>query len=85
MLIPRRGLVPDSRYWILGFCVRYWSHRRVGNVCFDQFILVLSVELGFWIPIVNRILDSLSCIPDSEARAFGNPLHGPIYALLIKR
>ena len=25
----------------------------------------LSVELGFWIPIVHGILDSLSCIPDA--------------------
>ena len=25
----------------------------------------LSVELGLWIPIVNGILDSLSCIPDA--------------------
>jgi len=26
----------------------------------------LSVELGFWIPIVSGIPDSLSCIPDSK-------------------
>ena len=50
-----------------------------------SFLLVLSVELGFWIPIVNGILDSLSCIPDSKAHGFRNPLHRPIYALLIKR
>ena len=28
----------------------------------------LSVECGFWIPIVTRILDSLSCIPDTKAQ-----------------
>ena len=26
----------------------------------------MSVELGFWIPIVSRIPDSLCCIPDSK-------------------
>ena len=29
---------------------------------------VLSMELGFLIPSVNRIPDSLNCIPDSKAR-----------------
>jgi len=28
----------------------------------------LSVEIGFRIPIVFEILDSLSCIPDSKAQ-----------------
>ena len=28
----------------------------------------LSVELGFWIPIVRGIPDSLRCIPDSKAQ-----------------
>ena len=27
------------------------------------------MELGFWIPIVDWIPDSLSCIPDSKASA----------------
>ena len=31
----------------------------------------LSVELGFWIPIVSGIPDSLSCIPDSKAQDCG--------------
>ena len=31
----------------------------------------ISVELGFWIPVVNGILDSLSCIPDSKAQDSG--------------
>ena len=47
----------------------------------------LSVELGFWIPIVSEIPDSMSCILDSEAQDSGfhkqifpdsgieNPLH----------
>ena len=29
------------------------------------------MELGFWIPIVSRILDSLGCIPDSKPQDFG--------------
>ena len=28
----------------------------------------LSVEFGFWIPIVSGIPDSLSCIPDFNAQ-----------------
>ena len=31
----------------------------------------LSVELGFWIPIISGILDSLCCIPDSKAQDSG--------------
>jgi len=31
----------------------------------------LSVERGFWIPIVSGIPDSLSCIPDSKAQESG--------------
>ena len=30
----------------------------------------LSVELGFWTSILDRIPDSLSCIPDSKAPDF---------------
>ena len=30
----------------------------------------LSVELGFWIPIISGIPDSLSCIPDSKTQDF---------------
>ena len=43
----------------------------------------LWVELGFWIPVVHGIPDSLNCIPDSKAQdsrfhkqnfpGFGNP------------
>ena len=46
----------------------------------------LSVGLGFWIPIVSGIPDSMSCIPDSKTRDCGFhkqnfsgsrvPLHG---------
>ena len=28
----------------------------------------LSVELGFWISVINGIRDFLSCIPDSKAQ-----------------
>ena len=31
----------------------------------------ISVELGFWIPIVSGILDSLNCIPDFKAQDSG--------------
>ena len=31
----------------------------------------LSMQLGFRIPIVSGILDSLSCIPDSKTQDFG--------------
>ena len=31
----------------------------------------LSVKLGFWIPIVSGIPDSLSCIPDFKDQDFG--------------
>ena len=32
----------------------------------DSGFQTLSVELGFWIPILSGIPDSLSCIPDSR-------------------
>ena len=43
--------------------------------------LALSLELGFWIPIVSGIPDSLSCIPSSVNKIFPDsgiriPLHG---------
>ena len=46
------------RFWILnlGF--------RIQGTGFQS----LSVKLGFWIPIVSGIQDSLSCIPDSKVR-----------------
>ena len=31
----------------------------------------LSLELGFWIPIVGEITDSLNSIPDSKAQDSG--------------
>ena len=51
----------------------------------------LSVELVLWIPIVIRVPDSLSCIPDSQvpfhpipestAKIFRIPLHGSRYKI----
>ena len=32
---------------------------------------LLSLELGFWIPIASTIPDSLNCIPDSKAQDSG--------------
>ena len=37
---------------------------------FQVINFILSVELGFWIPIFSGIPDSLSCIPDSKAQDF---------------
>ena len=37
----------------------------------DSGFQYLSVELGFWIPIVNGNPDSLSCIPDSKTQDLG--------------
>ena len=31
----------------------------------------MSVEPGFWIPIVSEILNSLNCVPDSKAQDSG--------------
>ena len=58
---PYKG-IQDS----LGF----WIPRRgfwILGTRFQSF----SVELGFWIRIVRRIPDSLSCILDSKAQDFG--------------
>ena len=48
----------------------FWIPRRgfrIPGAGFQSF----SVELGFWIPIVRGIPDSLSCILDSKAQEFG--------------
>ena len=53
----------------------------------------LSVELGFWIPIVNGIRYSLTCIPHSKSKNFPEsgiliPLHctwGEIYKAKCQR
>ena len=51
------------------------------------------MELGLWISILSRILDSMSCIPDSTSKNFTDcgiwtPLHGAItwisYSWLVK-
>ena len=47
----------------LGFWIPYRGFQIPGTG-FQS----LSVELAFWIPIVNGIPDSLSCIPDSKAQ-----------------
>ena len=45
----------------LGFWIPHCGFRIPGTGFW-----YLSVELGFWIPIVSGIPDSLSCIPDSK-------------------
>ena len=58
-LVPLcKGIVGSLGFWIphLGF--------RIPGTGFQSF----SVELGFWIPIINGNLDSLKCILDSKAQ-----------------
>ena len=61
MTAPRKG-IQDS----LGL----WIPRRRFQILGTGF-QHLSVELGFWIEVVSRIPDSLSCIPDSNAQDSG--------------
>ena len=58
IVAPCKG-IEDS----LGF----WIPRR-GFPISGTWFQSLSVELGFWIPILSRIPDSLSCILDSKAQ-----------------
>ena len=55
-----RGIQDSLGFWIayLGFWI---PGTRLQS---------LSVELGFRIPIVSRIPDSLNCIPDSKAQEY---------------
>ena len=48
----------------------FWIPRRGFQIPGTGF-QSLSVELGFWIPIVSGIPDSMSCIPDSKTRDSG--------------
>ena len=62
----------------LGFRIPHQGFRIPGS-----WFHCLSVELGFWISILSRILDSMSCIPDSRSKNFTDfgiwtPLHGAI-------
>ena len=43
---------------------------RDSKTVLDSGFQYLSVELGFWIPIVSGIPDSLSCSPDSISKIF---------------
>ena len=58
---PCKGIQDSLGFWI--------SHRgfRIPGSWFQY----LSLELGFWIPVVSGILDSLSCIPDSKDQDSG--------------
>ena len=51
-----KGIQDSLEFWIprCGFRIPYTVSQY------------LSVKLGFWIPIVNGISDSLNCIPDSK-------------------
>ena len=67
----------------LGFWNPRWGFRIPGTG-----FPYLSVELGFWIPIVSSIPDSLGCIPDSISKIFRDsgiriPLHGAISLFLF--
>ena len=52
---------------VLSFRILRLRFRIPGN----GFPVSLLVELGFWILIVSRIPDSLSCIPDSKTQGCG--------------
>ena len=60
---PRNG-IKDS----LGFWIPLRGFRIPGTGFQSSFFQ--SVELGFWIPVVSGIPDSLSCIPDSKAQDY---------------
>ena len=48
----------------LNQCIKGHRGFRITGAGFQY----LSLEPGFWIPIVSEIPDSLSCIPDSKAQ-----------------
>ena len=48
-----------------GIWIPYRGFRIYGSG-----IQSLSVELGFWLPFVIEISNSLSCIPDSTSKIF---------------
>ena len=58
---------PFFRPLVLPFRILRLRFRIPGN----EFPVSLIVELGFWILIVSRIPDSLSCIPDSKTQGCG--------------
>ena len=60
-IAPCKEIQDSLGFWILrcGF--------RIPGTGFQS----LSVELGFWIPIVSGIPESLSCIPDSKTHDSG--------------
>ena len=47
----------------------FWVQQRVFRISGTGF-QSLSVERGFWVPIVSGIPVSLSCIPDSASKIF---------------
>ena len=61
MIIPCKEIQDSLRFWIL---------RRGSVQISGTGFQYLSVELGFRIPIVSGIPDSLSCSPDSKAQDF---------------
>ena len=60
----------------LGFWIPHHGFRIQGS-----WFHSLSVELGFWILILSRILDSMSCIQDSKAQDSG--FHGQKFDRLL--
>ena len=59
-----------------GFWIPYRGFRIPGAGFWS-----LSVELGFWLPFVIEISNSLSCIPDSTSKIFPDPLTWGIPAI----
>ena len=52
--------------------LRFWIPLRGFRIPGNRFRISLSVELGFWIPIVSGIADVLSWITDSTAKRFSD-------------
>ena len=47
---------------------------RIPGIWFQSY----SEEFGFWIPIVSKIPDSLSCIPDSTSKILDSGIRIPL-------
>ena len=62
----------------------FWIPRRGFRIPGTRF-LTFPVELGFRIPMVSRIPDSLSCVPDSMSKKFSDSVISiPLHRVKIK-
>ena len=61
-----------------------WILDRIPR-CAGTAFLDLSVKLGFWIPIVIGIPDSLTCVPDCKSQDSGFPNMGEKLNCVIRK